>query len=131
MTVATFRMPIGSKCQVTIPKPAMKLLALAVGDDLLLEVNDDHAVLHPAVSVPRRELPEELWKKLESRRGPKPTDIPLETLFKEIGYRPKMKRRRPQPVRAVAERGKTASASRARARAADIPAAPASAGAGA
>jgi len=123
MTIATFRMPIGSKCQVTIPKPAMKLLALGVGDDLLLEVNDDHAVLHPAVSVPRHELPEALWKKLESRRGPKPTDIPLETLFKEIGYQPKRKGRRAQPTRAVAERGKT---SRSRARAANIAAAPAS-----
>ena len=129
MTIATFRMPIGSKCQVTIPKPAMKLLALGVGDDLLLEVNDDHAVLHPAVSVPRHELPEALWKKFESRRGPKPTDIPLETLFKEIGYKPKMKGRRTQPARSVAERGKTASASRSRARAANIAAAPASAAA--
>jgi bifunctional DNA-binding transcriptional regulator/antitoxin component of YhaV-PrlF toxin-antitoxin module len=99
MTATTFRLPIGNKCQVTIPKPAMGLLSLAVGDDLLLEVKDDHAVLHPMLSVPRRELPEELRKKFESRRGSKPTDIPLKTLLKEIGYRPKAGGRNPHTAR--------------------------------
>src|SRR5208282_3924226 len=117
MTATTFKLPIGNKCQVTIPKPAMKLLALDVGDDLLLEVNGDHAVLHPVVTVPRCELPEELWKKFESRRGPKPTDIPLKTLLKEIGYRPKAKGRNGRPAPASEGRGKTASAPRGRARA--------------
>jgi hypothetical protein len=83
----------------------MGLLSLDVGDDLLLEVKGDHAILHPAVSVPRRELPEELWKKFEARRGPKPTDIPLKTLLKEIGYRPKSKGRNAQPARVSAARG--------------------------
>lgn len=86
MANARFKLPIGAKCQVTIPKQCMGLLSLAVGDDLLLEVRDDHAVLHPMVSVPRHELPRELWKKFAARRGAKPTDIPLKTLLNEIGY---------------------------------------------
>ncbi len=87
--VASFKLPIGNKRQVTIPSKAMELLSLEQGDDLLLEIAGDHAVLHPAVSVARHELPEELWKKFAARRGAKPTDIPLKTLLREIGYRPK------------------------------------------
>jgi len=87
--VAAFKLPIGNKRQVTIPSKAMELLSLEQGDDLLLEIAGDYAVLHPAVSVPRHELPEKLWKKFAARRGAKPTDIPLKTLLEEIGYRPK------------------------------------------
>jgi bifunctional DNA-binding transcriptional regulator/antitoxin component of YhaV-PrlF toxin-antitoxin module len=87
MAIARFKLPIGAKCQVTIPKRCMGLLSLAVGDDLLLEVKEDHAVLHPMISVPRHELPEELWKKFAARRGARPTDIPLKTLLDEVGYR--------------------------------------------
>jgi antitoxin component of MazEF toxin-antitoxin module len=130
MTLATFKLPIGNKCQVTIPRKCMGLLSLDVGDDLLLEVKGDHAILHPAVSVPRRELPEELWKKFEARRGPKPTDIPLKTLLKEIGYRPKSKGRNAQPARVSAARGKASGVSRTRVRASGaMPAAAAESGA--
>ncbi len=87
--VASFKLPIGNKRQVTIPSKAMELLSIEQGDDLLLEIAGDYAVLHPAVSVPRHELPEELWKKFAARRGAKPTDIPLKTLLKDIGYRRK------------------------------------------
>jgi bifunctional DNA-binding transcriptional regulator/antitoxin component of YhaV-PrlF toxin-antitoxin module len=130
MTATTFRLPIGNKCQVTIPKKCMALLSLDVGDDLLLEVKGDHAILHPAVSIPRRELPEELWKKFEARRGPKPTDIPLKTLLKEIGYRPKVKGRNGHPAQASAARGKASGGSRTRVRTGGaIPAAAAESGA--
>jgi len=130
MTATTFKLPIGNKCQVTIPKNAMRLLALNVGDDVLLEVNDDHAVLHPAVSVARRDLPEGFWERAMARRGPKPTDIPLKTLLKEIGYRPKAKGPNGRPAPASEGRGKTAGAARGRARAAGhMPAASLEAGA--
>jgi len=119
MAVTRFKLPIGNKCQVTIPKQCMGLLSLAVGDDLLLEVDGDHAVLHPLVSVPRRELPEELWKKFAARRGARPTDIPLKTLLEEIDYRPaKAAERNTQPARAGARRVKAAGAGHARRRAA-------------
>jgi bifunctional DNA-binding transcriptional regulator/antitoxin component of YhaV-PrlF toxin-antitoxin module len=85
-SVARFKLPIGNKRQVTIPSKAMQLLSLKQGDDLLLDVAGEYAVLHPAVSVPRHELPEELWRKFAARRGAKPTDIPLKSLFEEIGY---------------------------------------------
>jgi antitoxin component of MazEF toxin-antitoxin module len=127
----TFRLPIGNKCQVTIPRKCMGLLALDVGDDLLLEVKGDHAVLHPMVSVPRRELPEELRKKFEARRGSKSTDIPLKTLLKEIGYRTRaVGQKKPQPARADAGRGRVPGAARGRVRvASETPVATADAGA--
>jgi bifunctional DNA-binding transcriptional regulator/antitoxin component of YhaV-PrlF toxin-antitoxin module len=106
MASAQFKLPIGAKCQVTIPKQCMGLLSLSVGDDLLLEVEDDHAVLHPMVSIPRRELPEELWKKFEARRGAKATDVPLKTLLNEVGYRAaKAPERSTRPARQSAGRG--------------------------
>lgn len=106
MAITQFKLPIGAKCQVTIPKQCMGLLSLAVGDDLLLEVEGDRAILHPMVSVPRNELPEALWKKFAARKGARPTDIPLDTLLKEIGYRsPKT----PEPsLRPSARRAKPA-----------------------
>lgn len=116
MTEMTFRLPIGNKCQVTIPKKCMGLLSLDVGDDLLLEVKSDHAILHPMVSIPRRELPEELWKRATSRRGSKPTDIPMKTLLKEIGYRPKAVDRDARAARAGSGRGKTSGEARGRVR---------------
>ena len=53
-------------------------------DPALLEIKGDHAVLLPAVSVPRQELPEELRKKFLARRGAKSTDIPLDEFFEEV-----------------------------------------------
>lgn len=82
-----FRLPIGAKRQVTIPRDCMKLLALEEGGELLLEVAGDHAILHPMVSVPRRELPEELRKKYLSRMGAKDSDIPLSEFLEQIGYK--------------------------------------------
>jgi bifunctional DNA-binding transcriptional regulator/antitoxin component of YhaV-PrlF toxin-antitoxin module len=94
--VVSFKLPIGNKRQVTIPSKAMELLSLEQGDDLILEIAGEYAVLHPAVSVPRHELPEELWKKFAARRGAKPTDIPLKTLLEDIGYRPKAPEQNPE-----------------------------------
>ena len=93
MATVRFKLPIGAKRQVTIPSKAMELLSLHQGDDLLLEIAGDRAVLLPAVSVPRHELPEELKKKFLSRRGPKPTDLPLDKFLEEMGQqREKAKR---------------------------------------
>lgn len=86
METLQFKLPVGAKRQVTIPKRCMELLSLEEGGDLLLEIVGDHAILHPMVSVPRRELPEELRVKFEARRGAKRTDIPLDQFLKEIGY---------------------------------------------
>jgi antitoxin component of MazEF toxin-antitoxin module len=87
MATMQFRLPIGAKRQVTIPRDCMKLLSLEEGGELLLEVAGDHAILHPMVSVPRRELPEELRKKYLARRGVKESDIPLSEFLNHIGYR--------------------------------------------
>ena len=86
MATMQFRLPIGAKRQVTIPRDCMKLLSLEEGGELLLEVEGDHATLHPMVSVPRRDLPEELRKKYLARRGAKESDIPLSEFLKHIGY---------------------------------------------
>jgi antitoxin component of MazEF toxin-antitoxin module len=103
MATMQFRLPIGAKRQVTIPRDCMKLLSLEEGGELLLEVEGDHAILHPMVSVPRRELPEELRKKYISRMGAKDSDIPLSEYLDHIGY----KRSEVAPIRkggAVAKR---------------------------
>jgi len=64
----------------------MELLSLEEGGELLLEIAGDHAILLPVVSVPRRDLPKELREKFESRRGAKPSDIPVGEFLGEIGY---------------------------------------------
>lgn len=87
MATAQFRLPIGAKRQVTIPRDCMHLLSLEEGGELLLEIVDDHAVLLPVVSIPRRDLPEELRKKFLSRRGEKASDIPLSQYLDHIGYK--------------------------------------------
>lgn len=86
MAATQFKLPIGAKRQVTIPRPCMDMLSLEEGGELLLEVVGDHAILLPAVSIPRRDLPEELRKKFEARRGEKTSDIPLSKFLGQIGY---------------------------------------------
>ena len=87
MATMQFKLPIGAKRQVTIPRDCMNLLSLEEGGELLLEIVGDHAVLLPVVSIPRRDLPEELRKKFLSRRGAKPSDIPLSQFLDQIGYK--------------------------------------------
>jgi AbrB family looped-hinge helix DNA binding protein len=84
MSTVQFKLPIGAKRQVTIPKNCMDLLSLKEGGELLLEVVGDHAVLLPVVSIPRRDLPEDLRRKFESRRGAKPSDIPLGEFLSDL-----------------------------------------------
>jgi antitoxin component of MazEF toxin-antitoxin module len=86
MATVQFKLPIGAKRQVTIPRDCMDLLSLEEGGELLLEVVGDHAVLLPVVSIARRDLPEELRKKYLSRRGEKASDIPLSQFLNQIGY---------------------------------------------
>jgi bifunctional DNA-binding transcriptional regulator/antitoxin component of YhaV-PrlF toxin-antitoxin module len=86
MATVQFKLPIGAKRQVTIPRDCMDLLSLEEGGELLLEIVGDHAVLLPVVSIARRDLPEELRKKFESRRGKKASDLPLGEFLGEIGY---------------------------------------------
>jgi AbrB family looped-hinge helix DNA binding protein len=88
MAIVQFRLQIGAKRQVTIPKGCMDMLSLEEGGELLLEVMGDHAILLPVVSIPRRDLPENLRKRFQSRRGAKPSDIPLAKLLDDIGYKP-------------------------------------------
>jgi bifunctional DNA-binding transcriptional regulator/antitoxin component of YhaV-PrlF toxin-antitoxin module len=85
MATVQFKLPIGAKRQVTIPMDCMDLLSLEEGGELLLEIVGDHAVLLPVVSIPRRDLPDELRKKFEARRGKKPSDLPLGEFLAEIG----------------------------------------------
>jgi len=101
MATTQFKLPIGAKRQVTIPSKAMELLSLHQGDDLLLEIVGDRAVLSPAVSVARHELPEELWKKFSARLGAKSTDIPLDKFFEEVDRERKKANRQATQTRAV------------------------------
>jgi antitoxin component of MazEF toxin-antitoxin module len=87
MATVQFKLPIGAKRQVTIPRDCMNLLALEEGGELLLEIVGDHAVLLPVVSIPRRDLPDRLRKKFLSRRGEKASDIPLSQFLNHIGYK--------------------------------------------
>jgi hypothetical protein len=86
MATMQFKLPIGAKRQVTIPRDCMNLLSLEEGGELLLEIVGDHAVLLPCVSIRRRDLPEALRKKFLSRRGEKASDIPLGKFLDHIGY---------------------------------------------
>jgi antitoxin component of MazEF toxin-antitoxin module len=87
MATMQFKLPIGAKRQVTIPRDCMDMLSLEEGGELLLEIVGDHAVLLPVVSIPRRDLPDELRKKYLSRRGEKASDIPLGEFLDHIGYK--------------------------------------------
>jgi bifunctional DNA-binding transcriptional regulator/antitoxin component of YhaV-PrlF toxin-antitoxin module len=100
MATTQFKLPIGAKRQITIPSKAMELLSLHQGDDLLLKIVGDRAVLMPAVSVPRHELPEELWKKFSARLGAKPTDIPLDKFFEEVDRERELAKRQATQARA-------------------------------
>lgn len=86
MGTVQFKLPIGTKRQVTIPKKCMDLLSLKEDGELLLEVVGDYAILLPVVSIPRRDLPKELRDKFESRRGVKDSDIPLDRFLGQIGH---------------------------------------------
>ena len=105
MPATQFKLPIGAKRQVTIPRDCMELLSLEEGGELLLQVVGDHATLTPVVSIPRNQLPEALRKKFEARRGKKSSDIPLGEFLDKVGYEPKRKSR-PSP-RLVAARSAT------------------------
>lgn len=90
MAPIRFKLPIGAKRQVTIPRQCMEMLSLEEGGELLLEIDGDHAALYPVVSVPRRELPEGLRRKFDSPRGQTPVQIPsgvsLSGFPTDIGY---------------------------------------------
>jgi antitoxin component of MazEF toxin-antitoxin module len=86
MGTLQFKLPIGAKRQVTIPRDCMNLLSLEEGGELLLEIVGDHAILLPVVSIPRRDLPEDLRKKFAARRGEKASDVPLDEFLHQIGY---------------------------------------------
>lgn len=95
MATAQFKLPIGAKRQVTIPRACMDLLSLEEGGELLLEVVGDHATLAPVVSIRRSDLPEELRKKFEARRGKKASDIPLGEFLEELTPKPAAKHQPP------------------------------------
>jgi len=69
----------------------MNRLSLEKGGELLLEIVGDHAILLPVVSIPRRDLPEELRVKFEARRGKKASDIPLDEFLGELATKPEAK----------------------------------------
>jgi len=103
MGTAQFKLPIGAKRQVTIPRACMDLLSLEEGGELLLEVVGDHATLSPIVSIPRRDLPEELRRKFEARRGRKSSDIPLGEFLGELASKGTQKTK-PEPKLAAGKK---------------------------
>lgn len=107
MATMQFKLPIGAKRQVTLPKPFMELLSLDQNSELLLQVVGDRAILEPVVSVPRCDLPEELRQKFESRRGAKSSDIPLESFLDQIGH-PAAQKASSQPEHSTRKRKRAA-----------------------
>src|ERR1022692_1170256 len=99
---------IGSKRQFTLPKTMADSMGLDEGSQLLVEMRPDCIVLHPAVSLKRADLPEELLAKYEARRGAKPTDIPLAEFLKEIGYTPRRRGTRRTGAQGVSSEGQAA-----------------------
>jgi bifunctional DNA-binding transcriptional regulator/antitoxin component of YhaV-PrlF toxin-antitoxin module len=99
MALTQFKLPIGAKRQVTIPRGCMDLLALHEGSELLLEVKGDHATLRPVVSVVRSHLPPQLRKKFEARRGRKSSDIPLAAFLGELANQSSPGPRKSKPAR--------------------------------
>jgi bifunctional DNA-binding transcriptional regulator/antitoxin component of YhaV-PrlF toxin-antitoxin module len=91
MATTQYKLFIGAKRQLTIPADCMNRLSLEKGGELLLEIVGDHAVLLPVVSIPRRDLPEELRVKFEARRGKKASDIPLGEFLGELAAKPEEK----------------------------------------
>jgi bifunctional DNA-binding transcriptional regulator/antitoxin component of YhaV-PrlF toxin-antitoxin module len=86
MPKSRFKLSIGAKRQVTLPRVFMDLLDLEEGGEILLEVAGDNATLTPIVSIPRADLPEQLRRKFESRRGKEPSDIPLEKFLADVEH---------------------------------------------
>jgi DNA-binding CsgD family transcriptional regulator/bifunctional DNA-binding transcriptional regulator/antitoxin component of YhaV-PrlF toxin-antitoxin module len=88
MPTNRFRISIGAKRQVTLPAELLEQLQIPERGELHVEVIGGHAVVTPMVSVPRSQLPEELRRTFESRRGANPSDIPLPQFLKDVGYEP-------------------------------------------
>ena len=81
-----FKLLIGAKRQLTLPAELLKQLQIPDRGELLVEIIGDHAVITPMVSMPRTQLPENLRRTFESRRGAQPSDIPLGQFLEEVGY---------------------------------------------
>ena len=75
---------IGAKNQVTLSKDLLEHLGLGKGSQLMVEMQQDRLVLHPAVSVPRRALPKELRDIFVERRGESPQDVPLDKFLQGV-----------------------------------------------
>lgn len=86
MSTSRFKVSIGAKRQVTLPAEILQKLQIPERGELMVEVIGDHAVITPMVSMPRTELPEELRRTFESRRGPQSSDVPLEKFLHEEGF---------------------------------------------
>jgi hypothetical protein len=93
MASTRFKLPIGAKRQVTLPRGCMDMLAVHEGSELLLEVIGDHATLRPMVSVVRSELPSQLRRKFLARRGKKSSDISLGVFLEELSDKVGSRRR--------------------------------------
>ena len=95
MTVQHFTQ-IGTKRQLTLSKAILDHYGLGEGSHIVIEMKDNHLELHPAVSVKRSDLPQELREKFLSRRGAKSTVVPLSSFLDKIGYKaPPSKTRKP------------------------------------
>lgn len=88
MPSTQFKLSIGAKRQLTIPRECMELLSLKEGNEILLDVSSDHATLTPMITLPRSKFLEQLRQTSISRMGAKPTDVPLAQLLEEMGYKP-------------------------------------------
>jgi bifunctional DNA-binding transcriptional regulator/antitoxin component of YhaV-PrlF toxin-antitoxin module len=85
-TTNEFRLSIGAKRQLTLPCELLEQLQVPERGELLVQVIGDHAVITPMISVPRAQMPEELRRTFESRRGAHSSDIPLARFLKQMGY---------------------------------------------
>jgi ribosomal protein S19 len=82
-----FTLSVGSRRQVTFPAELMKLLSLDEGSTVQVDVSGETATLIPCISVPRTQLPAGLRRQFETRRGAKPSDLSLNQVLHDVGYR--------------------------------------------
>lgn len=99
-----FRLSIGAKRQLTLPSELLEQLQVPERGELFVEIIGDHAVITPMVSLPRTELPEDLRRTFESRRGARPSDVPLAQFLEKVGYKAPAQKAAAPPRQSMQER---------------------------
>ena len=82
----TFKLSVGARRQITLPARLLELFSLSEGGELYVEfdLETGDAKLVPMVSIPRHLVSDSLLSEMNSRRGVKPTDLPLREFTAQV-----------------------------------------------